>query len=331
MVAANNAGQFDLVVTSLSPRADHQRSSTSSLSSTHSRNSFRKTATIRRRHRVRFAPPAGDEDYSHSCGTSEGTSSCSTNNDPLLENGNVLVDTLHYDPEITPDNAPQVFYSAAEILSIRREVRKVAQKFATDYPDVVDTLDQLYQTDTDIEENNVDLRSIHATLRRRRKRLQTMELAKKWDCLFNAFEDDDDNENVEDEDDSTAASASSPSIEQCFCDDDAPEDHLHYGVTRGLEARIVASVGRGDRRRDSIQSVLALQDELRSQGNACYTATQIERCLCARAVQLTRKARMFAVQQALLDVMDLEEPEQRQEAETTKDEEPSTLGAAPTA
>lgn len=238
-----------------------------------------------RRRRVHFSP--GDEDFSNSNSLSESTSF-------EFDHG-LQLHIQEYDPQISCENAGDIFYSDAEILQIRRDVRKIAQRFAADYPDFVETIEDVYD-----QGEAVDLTKVHKTLRRRRKRVAAMELSRKWENLFNEF--DDDGNVFGEEDDATTEDALK--ADDYYCDDeDAPENHLNYGVTRGLEARMSSAARL--RRKQGIHGVLQLQEELRE--NSAMDAGQIEMCLCAKAVHLTRKARAFACNQAKLDRMDLQQ------------------------
>jgi hypothetical protein len=240
----------------------------------------------------------------HSVSCYELEISDNSSSDSLADNNNITVEVLEYDPCIDATNAPDLFFTCDEIDQMRTDARRQANRFAADYPDYVETLEDLY--DHGVTSTTTALEAVRKPLRHRRKRKHVMALALKWSILDNDDDDDGDDNNEddycydEDVDELAPAPAevdyyanveeSHEPNNEVFCHDDM----------RGLEIR-ATQMFRIHRKR-AIDAVLHLQREMKKA--ECGPA-QIEMGLRAKAVQFSNRTKQFAIHQAQLDNMEL--------------------------
>lgn len=266
----------------LLPKCQH-RSSTSSLSSTHSRRSIIKQTApvvVRPVRRVRFSD-AMELSVSEFSDSSE---SCA----------DINVDVLEYDPCIDSNNVSHLFFTQEEITNIRVEARRQANRFASDFPDYAETLEQVY------DKGAIDLSAVKKPLRNRRKRKHTVNIALQWSIL------DDDNDDVEKDDeysfDEDPIEADPEQVDYYANDEenDTVDETYYHANMRGLEVRVTPTFRQ--HRKKAIQAILNLQREMKAAG--CNSA-QIEMGLRVKAVQFANLTRVFAINQARLDRMEL--------------------------
>jgi hypothetical protein len=202
----------------------------------------------------------------------------------------VTIEVLEYDPCIDESNAPDLFFTAEEIITMRSEARRQAKRFASDYPDYGATLEQLYN-----DNGTTDWESVKKTLRTRRKRKHAMKIASKWSLLDDDGDidreddycfDEDTKEEESNQDDIYANLKESEEIDEFFC----------HADMRGLEFRITPMFRM--HRKQAIDAILQLQKDMKFAG-CC--PLQIEMGLRAKAVQFSSRTKQFAVNQAVLD------------------------------
>jgi hypothetical protein len=289
----------------------HVGISTSSLSSTHSCRSIIKNhaavsidetthpARLPDR-RVRFFSDHTMEHYgSYSLEFSD-------NSDSLADN--VTVEVLEYDPCIDATNAPDLFFTCNEIDHMRTDARRQANRFAADYPDYVETLENLYDHGVvTTTTTTTDLAAVRKPLRHRRKRKHVMAIALKWSILDNDGDNDGDDDNNEEDycfDEDVNEAAPAPAAVDYYANTEEshePNNEVFCHVDmRGLEIR-TTPMFRIHRKR-AIDAVLHLQREMKKAG--CCPA-QIEIGLRAKAIQFSNRTKQFAIHQAQLDNMEL--------------------------
>jgi hypothetical protein len=184
-----------------------------------------------------------------------------------------------------------LFYSCDEIMEMRKESRKEACRFTTDYPDYADMVTKMIEGD--YGKNLEELRDVMRLRRKRRTPLKpsTDSWRKSMEWLDYELEDDDlygdDNDENADEVEPVVVTS---------CDDDEENDDF-YCTMRGMELRIAPSMR--SQRRIVIRNILELQNEGKHSGVALSIG------LRARSVQLTKKARDFAILQAVLDSLEI--------------------------
>jgi hypothetical protein len=168
-----------------------------------------------------------------------------------------------------------LFYSGDEIMEMRKESRREACRFATDYPDYVEMVNKMIEGD--YGKNLEELRDIMRLRRKRRTRTPLKPSSDSWrksmEWLDFEIEDDDlygdDNDGNIDE--------LEPVMSASSCEDDEDNDDF-YCTMRGTESRIAPSMR--SQRRVSIRSILELQQE----GKHCGVELSVG--LRARSVQL---------------------------------------------
>lgn len=210
----------------------------------------------------------------------------------------INIEVLEYDPCIDDcHHATQLFFTQEEIASIRLESRRQANRFAADYPDFVETLEQVY------ENGAIDLATVHKPLRTRRKRKHVMNIALQWSIL-----DDDDNIDEEGgddysfDDDDVALEAGPPEVNYYANEkeNESTDETMCHASMRGLEVRVTPTFR--NHRKQAIRAILDLQLDMKSAG---CNATQIEMGLRVKAVQYSNRTKAFAINQARLDSMEL--------------------------
>jgi hypothetical protein len=193
-----------------------------------------------------------------------------------VDNVGVIKAIIHEFERVDPVNT--LYLTPEEMLQIRSNLRRQAAQFAADHPDFTQAINELLENGNSVDDISAQLE----TLRRRRRRSCPFQDSMKWLELDSNNDDDSDFE----EDDA--------SYDQ-YCDDEACDDK-YFCPMRGLETRISPLFR--IRRRWAIHSILDMQQEMQESG--CCTA-QIEMGLRAVCVQVSQKARLFAVHQAKLD------------------------------
>lgn len=264
MVATAIARSFPGQLLTSPPR----QSSLRSITSTHSRRTLQKSHSLQfgSQRRVRFAC-SDDLDLS---GRDE------------ADDIGIIAESIVRFPYIEPLEA--LYLTAQEILDIRTGARRQAAQFAADHPDYVESVIEMLENGKSEHDTGIQLE----TLRRRRRRRNTFKVSTKWldsepldsndgDCYF---DDEEDEESV---------------VLEPYCEDDVC-DADYYCTMRGLETRSTPLFRL--RKKWAIRSVLQIQQEMNQAG--CCPA-QVEMGLRATAVQATKKSRLFAYHQALLD------------------------------
>lgn len=171
-----------------------------------------------------------------------------------------------------------LYLTPDEMLQIRSNLRRQAAHFAADHPDFIQAINELLENGSSVE----DISSQLKTLRHRRRRRAPFQACMKW-LELDSVNDDDRNYEYDEVG------------HEPYCDDEAYNDDF-FCPMRGLETRISPLFR--IRRRWAIHSILDMQQEMKDAG--CCKA-QIEMGLRAVCVQVSQKARSFAVLQATLD------------------------------